>query len=124
MMDHFQHKKDAEGKYWFAIPVHDSSREDEVLQLEKIIFRDWLKQKILHLKNYSGCWIIPVATITVWESIMFQLGRNSLFRRKKKQLEQKIQRSGFTWPEGNARLAKHFSKYTEEKSLQNHLFLR
>jgi hypothetical protein len=115
MMDHFQHKKDAEGKYWFAIPVHDSSREDEVLQLEKIIFRDWLKQKILHLKNYSGCWIIPVATITVWESIMFQLGRNSLFRRKKKQLEQKIQRSGFYMAGRKCKTGKTFFKIYRRK---------
>ena len=48
LMDELRVKKDTEGRYWFAIPVHDSSRDDEVVKLEKVIFKDWLKENNYH----------------------------------------------------------------------------
>lgn len=122
MMDHFQHKKDAEGKYWFAIPVHDSSREDEVLQLEKIIFKDWLKQQnftseeLFWLLDYScrDDYGLGIDYVSAWAGIHYFAGRKNNWSKKYKD-------QVFTWPEGNARLAKHFSKYTEGKSSSNNL---
>jgi hypothetical protein len=115
MMDHFQHKKDAEGKYWFAIPVHDSSREDEVLQLEKIIFRDWLKQEnftseeLLWLLDYScrDDYGLGIDYVSAWAEFIISP--------EEKQLEQKIQRSGFYMAGRKCKTGKTFFKIYKRK---------
>jgi hypothetical protein len=122
LMNIFRDKKDLEGKYWFAIPVHDSSRENEVLQLEKIVFKDWLNQQnfkseeLLWLLDYScrDDYGLGIDYVSAWAGIHYFAGRKNNWSKKYKD-------QVFTWPEGNARLAKHFSKYTKEKSLANHL---
>lgn len=121
-MDDFRNKKDESGNYWFAIPVHDSSREDEVLQLEKIIFKDWLKkenfmsEELLWLLDYSCRDDYGLGTdyVSAWAGIHYFAGRKNNWSKKYKD-------QVFTWPEGNARLAKHFSKYIKDKALSNHL---
>ncbi|WP_312171112.1 NAD(P)-binding protein [Chryseobacterium sp.] len=121
-MDDFRNKKDESGSYWFAIPVHDSSREDEVLQLEKIIFKDWLKkenfmsEELLWLLDYSCRDDFGLGTdyVSAWAGIHYFAGRKNNWSKKYKD-------QVFTWPEGNARLAKHFSKYIKDKALSNHL---
>ncbi len=122
MMDHFRSKKDSSGKYFFAIPVEDSSKEDEVLHLEKIIFKDWLHQQnfkseeLLWLTDYScrDDYGLGINYVSAWAGIHYFAGRkNNWSRQYKDQV--------FTWPEGNARLARHFSKYTEGKNLTQHL---
>ncbi|MCE3077051.1 NAD(P)-binding protein [Chryseobacterium gwangjuense] len=122
MMDHFRDKKDSEGKYWFSIPVHDSSQEDEALQLEKIVFKDWLTQKnfkseeLLWLLDYScrDDYGLGINYVSAWAGVHYFAGRKNNWSKKYKD-------QVFTWPEGNARLAKHFSKYTKQKFLPNHL---
>lgn len=122
LMNEFRLKKDSQGKYWFAIPVHDSSREDEVLKLEKILFKDWLKEqgyhseKLLWVLDYScrDDFGLGIDYVSTWAGIHYFAGRkNNWSKRYKDQV--------FTWPEGNARLAHHFSKYTEGKNLSGHL---
>ncbi|GAA5093674.1 NAD(P)/FAD-dependent oxidoreductase [Chryseobacterium ginsengisoli] len=122
MMDHFRDKKDNQGKYFFAIPVEDSSKEDEVLQLEKMIFKDWLHQQ--NFKSEELFWLLDYSCrddyglgidyVSAWAGIHYFAGRKNNWSKKYKE-------QVFTWPEGNARLAKHFSTYTKEKSLPNHL---
>lgn len=122
MMDHFRDKKDNQGKYFFAIPVEDSSKEDEVLQLEKMIFKDWLHQQ--NFKSEELLWLLDYSCrddyglgldyVSAWAGIHYFAGRKNNWSKKYKD-------QVFTWPEGNARLAKHFSKYTNGKSLPNHL---
>lgn len=122
MMDHFSDKKDSHGKYFFAIPVDDSSKEDKVLQLEKIIFKDWLHQQnfkseeLLWLLDYScrDDYGLGIDYVSAWAGIHYFAGRKNNWSKKYKD-------QVFTWPEGNARLTKHFLKYTKEKSLPNHL---
>lgn len=121
-MDDFRNKKDESGSYWFAIPVHDSSREDEVLQLEKIIFKDWLKkenfmsEELLWMLDYScrDDYGLGIDYVSAWAGIHYFAGRKNNWSKKYKD-------QVFTWPEGNARLAKHFSKYIKDKALSNHL---
>ena len=116
LMDELRVKKDPQGKYWFAIPVHDSSREDEVLKLEKIIFKDWLKEnnyhseELLWLLDYScrDDFGLGIDYVSAWAGIHYFAGRKNNWSTKYKD-------QVFTWPEGNARLAKHLSKYTEGK---------
>jgi hypothetical protein len=122
IMDYFRDKKDTNGKYFFAIPVEDSSREDEVLQWEKMIFKDWLHQQnfkseeLLWLLDYScrDDYGLGIDYVSAWAGIHYFAGRKNNWSKKYKD-------QVFTWPEGNARLAKHFSKYTNGKSSPNHL---
>lgn len=122
MMDAFRIKKDAQGKYWFAIPVHDSSKEDEVVELENILFRDWLKEQ--HFQSEELLWLLDYSCrddyglgidyVSAWAGIHYFAGRkNNWSKTYKDQV--------FTWPEGNARLTRHFLKYTEGKHLSGHL---
>ncbi|AZB20601.1 NAD(P)/FAD-dependent oxidoreductase [Chryseobacterium indologenes] len=121
-MEDFKQKKDHLGKYWFAIPVHDSSRGDEVVQLEKIFFKDWLKEnkyqseELLWLLDYScrDDYGLGIDYVSAWAGIHYFAGRKNNWS---KIYKDKV----FTWPEGNARLTKHLSKYAEGKSLSGHL---
>ncbi|MEG1033381.1 MAG: NAD(P)-binding protein [Chryseobacterium sp.] len=122
MMNNFRQKKDHLGKYWFAIPVHDSSREDEVMKLEKTLFIDWLQEhhfqseELLWLLDYScrDDYGLGIGYVSAWAGIHYFAGRKNNWSTKYKD-------QVFTWPEGNARLTQHFSKYIKEKSLTNHL---
>ncbi|AZA81885.1 twin-arginine translocation pathway signal protein [Chryseobacterium lactis] len=122
MMDDFRQKKDQQGNYWFAIPVHDSSKEDEVIRLEKVLFKDWLGQnnfkseELLWLLDYScrDDYGLGIDYVSAWAGIHYFAGRkNNWSKLYKDQV--------FTWPEGNARLATYLSKYTEGKQLKEHL---
>ncbi|AZA79089.1 NAD(P)/FAD-dependent oxidoreductase [Chryseobacterium sp. G0186] len=118
MMDEFRLKKDLKGNYWFAIPVHDSSREDEVLQLEKILFKDWLKEH--HFRSEELLWLLDYSCrddyglgidyVSAWAGIHYFAGRKNNWSKKYKD-------QVFTWPEGNARLTQYFSKYSKGKFL-------
>ncbi|MFZ4930903.1 NAD(P)-binding protein [Chryseobacterium sp. Mn2064] len=122
IMDRFREKKDAQGKYWFTIPVQDSSREDEVLKLENILFKDWLaelkfqSEELMWLLDYScrDDYGLGIDYVSAWAGIHYFAGRKNTWSKKYKD-------QVFTWPEGNARLAKHLSKYTEGKHLTGQL---
>ncbi|MCT2408015.1 NAD(P)-binding protein [Chryseobacterium antibioticum] len=121
-MDDFRQKKDAHGKYWFAIPVHDSSTENDAVKLEKIIFKDWLKEhhysseELLWLLDYScrDDYGLGIDFVSAWAGIHYFAGRKNNWSRKYKD-------QVFTWPEGNARLAQHLSKFTDGKHKSGHL---
>lgn len=122
LMDEMRQKKDALGNYWFAIPVHDSSKEDEAIKLEKILFKDWLKEhdykseELLWLLDYScrDDYGLGIDYVSAWAGIHYFAGRKNNWSKKYKD-------QVFTWAEGNARLTKHFGKYTEDKKLSGHL---
>ena len=122
LMDEMRQKKDALGNYWFAIPVHDSSKEDEAIKLEKIFFKDWLKEhdykseELLWLLDYScrDDYGLGIDYVSAWAGIHYFAGRKNNWSKKYKD-------QVFTWAEGNARLTKHFEKYTEDKKLSGHL---
>lgn len=122
MMDKFRQKKDIHGNYWFAIPVHDSSREVEVLNLEKTVFKDWLQQynfkseELLWLLDYScrDDYGLGLDYVSAWAGIHYFAGRKNNWSKKYKD-------QVFTWPEGNAKLSHYLSKYTEGKLLTENL---
>lgn len=122
MMDIFREKKDDQGNYWFAIPVHDSSREDEVLNLEKVVFKDWLQQhdfkseELLWLLDYScrDDYGLGINYVSAWAGIHYFAGRKNNWSKKYKD-------QVFTWPEGNARLTHYLSKYSKYKNLTKNL---
>ncbi|WBV55687.1 NAD(P)-binding protein [Chryseobacterium daecheongense] len=122
LMDDYREKKDLNNKYWFAIPVEDSSREVEGVKLEKIIFKDWLKhqcfksEELLWVLDYScrDDYGLGIDYVSAWAGIHYFAGRKNNWSKKYKD-------QVFTWPEGNANLVKHFFKYIEGKQLTNHL---
>lgn len=122
LMNNFRQKKDSQGKYWFAIPVHDSSRDNEVIALEEIIFKDWIiaqkfgSEELLWFLDYScrDDYGLGIEYVSAWAGIHYFAGRKNNWSKKYKD-------QVFTWPEGNARLTRHFLKYIEEKHWTNHL---
>ncbi|SDQ32650.1 NAD(P)-binding Rossmann-like domain-containing protein [Chryseobacterium soldanellicola] len=122
LMDGFRDKKGEDEKYFFAIPVEDSSEDSGLIQLEKMLFKSFLgtenfkSEELLWLLDYScrDDYGLGIDYVSAWAGIHYFAGRKNNWSKKYKD-------QVFTWPEGNARLAKHFSKYTEEKSLTKHL---
>lgn len=122
LMDEFQTRKDASEKYWFDIPLEKSSQETEAKNLDKITFESWLQSNNfqsdeLHwLLDYSckDDYGLGLKYVSAWAGIHYFAGRkNNWATNRHDQV--------FTWPEGNARLAKHLSKFVEKKNLKNHL---
>lgn len=122
MMDTFRIKKDAQGNYWFAIPVHNSSTEDEVQKLEKILFKEWLQEhdfnseELLWLLDYScrDDYGLGIDYVSAWAGIHYFAGRKNNWSKKYKD-------QVFTWPEGNARLTRCISECTIGKTLTSNL---
>lgn len=122
LMDDFRDKKGEDGKYFFAIPIEDSSEDPGLIQLEKILFKSFLGTE--HFKSEELLWLLDYSCrddyglgidyVSAWAGIHYFAGRKNNWSKKYKD-------QVFTWPEGNARLAKHFSKYTDGKSLTKHL---
>ncbi|WP_374441567.1 NAD(P)-binding protein [Epilithonimonas sp.] len=120
LMDEFRIKKDNSGKYWFDIPISKSS--EEAKELDRITFLDWLinnnfkSEELLWLLDYSckDDYGLGLKYVSAWAGIHYFAGRkNNWATNRHDQV--------FTWPEGNARLAKHLSKFVENKQLKNHL---
>ena len=120
LMDEFRIQKDDAGKYWFDIPISKSS--DAAKDLDKITFLDWLvnnhftSTELLWLLDYSckDDYGLGLKYVSAWAGIHYFAGRkNNWATNRHDQV--------FTWPEGNARLAKHLSKLVQDKYLSKHL---
>ena len=121
LMDDFKKKKDSSGKFWFDIPVLQSSRDSEALQLEKITFGKWLQdnnfrsEELLWLLDYScrDDYGLGLKFVSAWAGIHYFAGRKNNFSTQRDQV--------FTWPEGNSWLTQKLAKFSEGKSLKKHL---
>nr|WP_262908177.1 NAD(P)/FAD-dependent oxidoreductase [Epilithonimonas sp. JDS] len=122
LMEEFRIKKDDSGKYWFDIPLANSSKEIEALNLDKITFESWLKsnnfksEELLWLLDYSckDDYGLGLKYVSAWAGIHYFAGRkNNWATNRNDQV--------FTWPEGNARLAKHLSNIVDDQYLSKHL---
>ena len=120
MMEIFKNKIDSQGKYWFDIPISKSSHEAK--ELDQLTFLDWLVNN--HFKSEELLWLLDysckddyglgIKYVSAWAGIHYFAGRkNNWATNRHDQV--------FTWPEGNARLAKHLSKVVEGKNLSQHL---
>ncbi len=119
-MEIFKNEKDDQGKYWFDIPISKSSNEAK--ELDKLTFLDWLVNN--HFKSEELLWLLDysckddyglgIKYVSAWAGIHYFAGRkNNWATNRHDQV--------FTWPEGNARLAKHLSESVESKNLFQHL---
>lgn len=122
LMDDFRKKKGQDGKYWFDIPISQSSQDEDSKILDQITFKNWLNEQqfsapeLLWYLDYScrDDFGLGIQFVSAWAGIHYFAGRkNNWATNRKDQV--------FTWAEGNSRLAKHLSKYSENKTLNQHL---
>jgi hypothetical protein len=121
-MDAFRTAKGPDQKYVFDIPIHLSSEDENARNLDKITMQQWFEKhnfKSKPLFNYidyccKDDFGLGIEFVSAWAGIHYFAGR------KQDSVTDKND-SVLTWPEGNARLAGHLKKYTEKKTLKNHL---
>ncbi|MFB9078344.1 NAD(P)-binding protein [Flavobacterium procerum] len=122
LMDSFRESKGNDGKYLFDIPLYLSSSDLQTRNLDKITMKEWFETnnfKAEPLFNYidyccKDDFGLGIEYVSAWAGVHYFAGRKQNASSDKKD-------SVLTWPEGNARLASHLKKYTEEKTLKNHL---
>jgi len=122
LMDAFRVKKDNSGKYWFDIPIQNSSNIEDAKKLDTYTFEKWLSEN--HFSSEELLWFLDyscrddyglgIRYVSAWAGIHYFAGRkNNWATNHKEQV--------FTWPEGNARLTKHLQKHSQNKILKKHL---
>lgn len=121
-MDAFRIAKGQDQKYLFNIPIYLSSKDEEARALDKITMQKWFENnnfKSEPLFNYidyccKDDFGLGIEYVSAWAGIHYFAGRKQDASAEKNE-------NVLTWPEGNARLAYHLKKYTEQKILKNHL---
>lgn len=125
IMDDFRSQKDELGKYWFMIPLSESSDTKELKELDSITMKHWFDSqqftsKPLHdyidycCKDDFG---LGIAHVSAYAGIHY-------FAARKQNVSKNKNGTVLTWPEGNARLAQHLQQYVKVKSLKNHLIFQ
>ena len=122
LMQFYREKKDSKGKFWFDIPLENSSKDEEITKLDKITFKQWLdiqnfkSEELTWLLNYScrDDFGLGIDFVSAWAGIHYFAGRKHNFAKNYHAEE-------FTWPEGNARLVEYLFKYSKSKKISNHL---
>lgn len=122
IMEDFRMKKDEKGAYLFTIPIGRSSKDQQTLEFDKITMKQWFytndfKSKPLY--NYIDYCCRDDFGLGI-EYVSAYAGIHYFAARKQDATPEKLD-SVLTWPEGNARLAHHLKKFSEGKSLKNHL---
>lgn len=121
-MDAFRTAKGRDGKYLFMIPLSWSSMDAEARSLDQITMKQWFidhkfTSKVLY--NYldyccKDDFGLGIAFVSAWAGIHY-------FAARKHDSTSEAKDTVLTWPEGNARLVQHLKKYTQNKTLKNHL---
>lgn len=121
-MDHFRTAKGTDQKFLFDIPLAQSSTDSQTRALDGMTMKKWLEKnqfKSTILRDYIDYCCrddfgLGVDYVSAWAGIHY-------FAARKQDSSLVYKNSVLTWPEGNARLAHHLQKYTQGKSLKNHL---
>lgn len=122
LMDEFRTRKDEQGKYWFMIPLSESSQNHVLKELDAITMKQWFIDNqftSIPLYNYidyccKDDFGLGIEYVSAYAGIHYFAGR-------KQNASENKQDTVLTWPEGNSRLAHHLQKYVKGKSLKNHL---
>jgi len=125
LMDDFRAKKDELGKYWFMIPLSESSENQQTKELDSITMKEWFDSNHFTSKplfNYidyccKDDFGLGIHYVSAYAGIHYFAGR-------KQNASENKQDTVLTWPEGNSRLANHLQKYVKGKSLKNHLVFK
>ncbi|MFT3825061.1 MAG: FAD-dependent oxidoreductase [Chitinophagaceae bacterium] len=115
-MEVFRQQKGKDGKDAFAIPVNDSSQDEEWKQLDSITMKEWLLQH-----NYTSSYLHWYANYccrddfgtrydetSAWAGIHYFAGRKGIAANAKPN-------DVITWPQGNAWLAEQLCKDYQDK---------
>jgi hypothetical protein len=121
-MDAFREGKGNDEKFLFDIPLYLSSEDIATRNLDKITMKKWFENnnfKTKPLFDYidyccKDDFGLGIEYVSAWAGIHYFAARKQDATTDKKE-------SVLTWPEGNARLASHLKKYTDGKTLKNHL---
>lgn len=121
-MDCFREAKGVDGKYLFDIPLINSSEAVQTIKLDSMTMKQWLDENQLTSKPLIAyvdycCrddFGLGVDFVSAWAGIHYFAGRKHNVTSDRKE-------NVLTWPEGNARLTTHLKKYSEGKTLKNHL---
>ncbi|MEO4004241.1 FAD-dependent oxidoreductase [Flavobacterium sp. CAU 1735] len=121
-MEFFRKAKGLDGAYLFDIPLVLSSTDSETRLLDTITMQEWMDRNGFTteaLRNYIDycCrddYGLGIAYVSAWAGIHYFCGRKHDATSDKKE-------NVLTWAEGNARLASHLKKYTDQKTLKKHL---
>ncbi|MGA9636889.1 NAD(P)-binding protein [Flavobacterium sp.] len=122
LMDDFRAKKDSTGKFWFSIPLAESSTVNDVKMLDQYTMKEWLikhdftSRPLLDYIDYCcrDDFGLGIDYVSAYAGIHY-------FAARKQDASKDKKNTVLTWPEGNARLALHLKKYTKDTSLNNHL---
>jgi hypothetical protein len=121
-MDAFRLAKGTDAKFFFDIPLSLSSDEVTIRNLDNITMKQWFddtgfsSKPLFDYIDYCcrDDFGLGIHYISAWAGIHY-------FAARKQDVTQDNKDNVLTWPEGNARLAYHLKKYTENKTLKNHL---
>lgn len=121
-MAFFRNAKGSDGAYLFDIPLALSSTDTETRALDTITMQEWMERNgfttdVLRYYVDYCCrddYGLGVAYVSAWAGIHYFCGRKHDATADKKE-------NVLTWAEGNARLASHLKKYTDQKIVKKHL---
>ncbi|HLN96229.1 MAG TPA: NAD(P)-binding protein [Flavobacterium sp.] len=121
-MAYFREQKDANGRYWFDLPVSKSSSDKTIRSLDTHTMKSWMLSEgftdplLLEYVNYCcrDDFGLGIDGVSAWAGIHYFAGRKHNSGRENSD-------TVLTWPEGNARLATHLSRYVVGKTLKRHL---
>lgn len=119
VMNAFRKEKAADGLYYFDIPVSATTPDSKYRRLDGITMMQWLKDnnfnypELTEYVNYCcrDDYGLGVNGVSAWAGIHYFAGRKHGADTD----------SVLTWPEGNARLAKHLKKYAADNLALNYL---
>lgn len=119
-MKRFRDGREADGKYWFDLPIRNASANAEVRGLDSLTMKQWLDDNGFgdeSLREYVDYCCrddfgLGIAYVSAWAGVHYFCARkNAAYKND----------SVLTWPEGNARLASHLKEYSKDKLLLNYL---
>jgi hypothetical protein len=121
-MGAFRIAKGKDGNYFFDIPLSLSSNETIIRDFDKITMKQWFEENDFTSKplfDYIDYCCrddfgLGINYVSAWAGIHY-------FAARKQDATQDKKDNVLTWPEGNARLAHHLKKYSEGKTMKNHL---
>lgn len=121
-MEFFRKAIGIDNAYWFDIPLALSSTDPEARALDALTMQEWMERNgftteaLRYYVDYCcrDDYGLGVAYVSAWAGIHYFCGRKHDATADKKE-------NVLTWAEGNARLASHLKKYTDQKTLKKHL---
>ncbi|MCZ8297280.1 MAG: FAD-dependent oxidoreductase [Flavobacterium sp.] len=119
-MEYYRSQKTA-GKYWFDIPLKNVIWVNENRALDHMTMREWMEKQWSSSKLFAYVdyccrddFGLGIDYVSAYAGIHY-------FAVRKKNAQPEYEDGVLTWPEGNARLVRHFHSYVKNKTKVNHI---